>query len=240
MRIQATSLATVVVLTCAISAQAGPILTYDFTGTVQTVNETDSFRLNGTIPIGTKVTGSFTYEAGVPGNSIAGFGVDYPDTAVRFSVNIGGGIFVWDSNLPLILPHVFVEDNQIVDGDLFQVIGDEHSPSNLTVPVGATIASPFGIEGFLGLRDPTETAFSSVDIPTNLDLSKFEERLFLISGGLAGPQSMSDIGSILVALDSLTLAPEPSSVPEPSTLLLFGTGVALFGFARGRIRGHSR
>ena len=240
MRIQATSLAALVVLNCSISAQAGPIVTYDFTATVAgTLDYPGNFNLNGTVPAGAGATGSFTFDAGAPGDSFGPTLTVYDETSMLLSLNIGGGLFIWNSGpFNFFLPRVFVYDNDPRYGDEVVFVGGEAPPTGLTLPAGATTANPFGILVELDLEDPTDTAFSSRNIPTSLDLSDFSARHLYLSGGFAEPGLLRPSGFIGLTLDSLTLPPEPSSVPEPASIFGFGLGGAaiIVGLRRKRRR----
>ena len=241
MRIQSTSLAALLVLTST-SAFAGPILTYDFTGHVSFVNDETNFNLNGTIPIGTGATGSVSYEAGgVAGIAASPHITDYPETSIAFSVNIGAGALVWNSGpLNFFSPEVVVFDNQPGDGDSFGVSGGETSPASLTLPAGATTSNPFAIVGDLQLLDTTATALTGQDIPNPLDPSKFPLKAFFLSGGLPQGEALAD-GFISITLDSLTLAPQSTSVPEPAPIVGFGFGaLALLGASRRKKGVHRR
>ena len=219
------------------AAYAGPILTYDFTGTVSFVNDDTNFNLNGTIPIGTGATGSVTYEAGVAGSAISADGTQYPETSIAFSVNIGSGALVWNSGpLNFFSPSVFVFDNEPGDGDSFEVSGGEAPATGLTLPAGATTSTPFALVGDLQLLDKTATALTGQDIPDPLDPSKFPLKAFFLSGGHPQGEALAD-GFIAITLDSLTLAPEPSSVPEPASIVGFGLGaLVLLGASRRKKR----
>jgi len=236
MRIQSTSLAALVVLTSA-SAFAGPILTYDFTGKVSFVNDETNFNLNGTIPIGTGATGSVTYEAGVAGSAVSTHGTQYPESSIAFTLNIGGGALVWNSGpLNFFSPSVFVFDNDPGNGDSFEVSGGEAPATGLTLPAGATTSTPFALVGDLQLLDKTATALTGQDIPDPLDPSKFPLKAFFLSGGHPQGEALAD-GFIAITLDSLTLAPEPSSVPEPASIVGFGLGaLVLLGASRRKKR----
>jgi hypothetical protein len=50
------------------STHAGTLITYNFTGHVTEVTDNTSFALNRSIPIGTSVTGSFTYDSSIAGS----------------------------------------------------------------------------------------------------------------------------------------------------------------------------
>jgi hypothetical protein len=202
------------------------------------VNDETNFSLNGTIPLGTAATGSVSYEAGgVAGIAVSPNITDYPETSIAFSVNIGGGALVWKSGPVNFFGHeVVVFDNQPGDGDLFEVLGGEISPASLTLPAGATTSNPFAIVGDLQLLDKAAAALTGQDIPNPLDPSKFPLKAFFLSGGHPQGEALAD-GFIAITLDSLTLAPEPSSVPEPASIVGFGLGaLALLGASRRKKR----
>ena len=148
-------------------------------------------------------------------------------------MNIGSGLLTWDPG-PLIFPHLRLAN----DGEYFLIQGGEAPPTGLTLPAGVTTSDPFGVSGTFEFFDLTHTALSSGDIPASLDLSKFGTKQFALDGGL--PFGLGDLllpGEVEVTLDSLTLVPEPSSVPEPASIIVFGLGaLAIVGVARRRKR----
>ena len=239
MHIRAISLSAVVVLS-AISADAGPIaVTYDFTGTVALVTDNTNFKLNGTIPVGTGVTGRFTYEAGsLPGSSLSPQATAY-DEPVSFSVNIGGGLLTWNAGpLTSLGSAVVVFDNDPIISDRFEVEGGQFPPTGLTLPAAAFTSSNFALLAELIFQDSTGAVFSSQDIPTSLDLSKFDGRELDLSGGQNFPGvGIVELGVITTTIDSLTFVPESTSVPEPASLMLLLCGAAPIAVALWRRRG---
>ncbi len=235
MRIQLTSLAAALLLACGVSAQAGPIITYDFTGTVGGVTDGAHFKTNGTIPLGTSATGSFTYEAGsLPAFPVLPEETDYSEvSSIAFSLNIGGGILTWDSG-PLSGFVSVTNDATTPLNDEFFIFASQVPPVGLSLPAGATIATPSGVVGLVDFLDFTATALTSQAIPTSIDLSKFTAKQFTFTG------SNSDLvlgGEIEIGLDSLTLRPElGASVPEPGTFESAGIGIALLAAWRWRRR----
>ena len=230
MRLQATFLPVIVVFSSA-AAHAGPMITYDFTGTVTSVIDNDNFKLNGTIPTGTAATGRFTYEAGVPGFS--GFGeTAYAEPSLSFSLNIGSGLVTWDPG-PLLVPAARARVSNDGPFDYFILQGGEAPPTGLTLPAGVTTSDPFGVSGAIQFTDLTHVVFSSEDIPTSLDLSKFSSAGFTLFGGEPFFGEILLPGEVGVTLDSLTLVPEPSSVPEPASIVGFALGaLAIMGGLR--------
>jgi len=232
MRLTSIACVGVGMLVTARSVHAGPLVTYDFTGTVTKVTDSSTFALHGAISAGTSVTGSFTYDPGVAGFVTGNPNVSvHPGAAIKFSVNIGGGLLVWDS---LQLNHdsdvVVANDATAPDFDEFLLTGGEVPPSGLVLPPGATIAEPFVLTvAELFLIDPTLTALADQSIPTSLDISAFSKRGLLLWGGTA-PQTgggVIDPGMILTTIDTLTR--ETSAVPEPSTLVISSILIGVFG-----------
>src|SRR5262249_29176079 len=77
------------------TAHAGPIISYDFTATVSKVTDGQNFKLNGAIPVGASVTGSFIYDAGVAGTPVNPRpSTVYLGAFLSNSVNIGGGLLL--------------------------------------------------------------------------------------------------------------------------------------------------
>jgi len=217
-------LGSILVLTCSTSSSAGPIVTLDFTGTVGEVQDNTNWALNGTIPLGTGAVGSITYDAGTIGVLFGSTEAYYPEPSLSISVNIGGGILVWNSST-LDLGLIRVTDDDITHDDSFLVEAEGSPPTGLTLPAGTTTLSPFALEGDLHLIDLTNAALSDLSIPTSISLSAFSYyRTFGLFGGepIGVPGPISRPGEIIIDLDSLTVRIDsgPNAVPEPSTFVI--------------------
>src|SRR5262245_24605126 len=90
--------------------------TYNFTGSVTSVNDGTAFALNGTIPFGTAVIGSFSYDAAAPASISTPNQATYPTAPVAFSVNVGGRLKS-SSRCPLGGPghYAMVSDGGVTD-----------------------------------------------------------------------------------------------------------------------------
>src|SRR5580765_5086729 len=135
-------------------ASAG-VITYDFTGIVASVTDNVNFSLNGTIPIGASVTGTFAYDPNVPAGLDTPDTTFYPKSAVSLSLNIGNGLLVWNPAGSSAVDQVNVMNSP--SGDSFGFVFDEAPPTNLILPSGATTSSPFGFESEIVLADNTGT-----------------------------------------------------------------------------------
>jgi hypothetical protein len=232
-------LGSILVLTCSTSSFAGPIVTLDFTGTVGVVQDNTNWALNGTIPLGTGAVGSITYDAGTIGVLFGSTEADYPEPSLSISVNIGGGILVWNSGT-LDLGYLRVTDDSITHADSFLVGGEGSPPTGLALPAGTTTSSPFALQGDLQLTDLTNAALSDLSIPTSISLSAFSDRTFGLHGGepIGSPGPTFRPGEIIIDLDSLTVRIDsgPNAVPEPSTFVISSILFGVVGLAGVRKR----
>jgi hypothetical protein len=227
----------VAVLASAAQGTAG-IVTFQFTGTVAAVSDGPNFALNGAVPTGTTVTGSFGYNTATAGTSMGPTTSFYSGAPLAFSVNIGGGLFQWnETSFNFFNPGVLINTNfAFLNADSFDFLTGENPATNLTLPPGATTSSSFALRTDVELIDFSGTAFSDTSLPATLDLAKFQFAGLQLEGGEpSSTGSLLGIGFIQISLDSLTL--QPAAVPEPASLTLLGLGVTgIAGYAWRRRR----
>lgn len=208
---------------CQGAAHAG-LITYDFSGTLDTVPSA----LSSQFTLGDTFTGSFTVDDSVGPRLPLGANpsetnvydalVSYQLTIGSYSASLTGGPtqeVQADDDGPVLNLH-----------DRYAVVA--RASSGFT---GANVGSFSPLFGSVRLDDTTNTAFSSFDItnhfPTNFTLASFTSGSMFLAF-LSGTDAETVSGPLT------SLAPEPASVPEPSSMLLAVT--ATLGAAGGWIR----
>jgi hypothetical protein len=224
-RLREICIALVILVSGASTAAAVPI-TFAFTAEV-----TGSSLLGMGIDEGHIVTGSFTYDtAGTDLNSSDGIAefLDTGITSVSFSVTSSLGSYDWAaSDFQTFSTTVWNDTNQ---SDLFRIFSFSPQTTSSTSDVYLQTAQ-------LRLRNfdpvlPTLAPLTSDAIPTTLNLADWASQaqfsFFVVNGDGLG------VGRVDSTLTSLT---QVNSVPEPSSLVLVGAGIAAsFGFRRVRRR----
>jgi PEP-CTERM motif len=205
--------AAILALTSVEPLRAEPI-TYQLTGVVTAATGPDVMNqwLPG-ITVGGAVTGVLTFDPLDFTSLSSSCGCEYtPGVLNDFEVTIAGNTF--GANGPMLTVR-----NDNADGDLLNWWS--FSPRLLNAPVGP---GPFNPDDLvLNLLDTTGTLLSSVD-PPMVNLGLFEDRTVVFDGDGYRPDGGAD--HIVWSADITSVR----QVPEPSTVLLIGTGVAV-GFA---------
>ncbi len=168
------------------------------------------------------VSGSFSYDTAQASLPLSGFTL-FRNGPNAITLDVSGFSFLFDTpiNTRVLIGDSLPFGTPPNDGfrDVFGTDGYENEGSGL---ITQTI---IGIE----LIDSTDNAFSQQSsLPTALLLSDFDDTgfRFILRNYFNGSSSI--IGSI--TLEGSIVALQPSAVPIPAALPLFGTGLALMGF----------
>jgi len=122
------------------------------------------------------------------------------------------------------------------NGMIDLVINNDFPDDRFALAIGANFGlQTFGVDFILD--DPTATALSSFDLPTNLNLNAFDgppnSRVF--TGGYVTTSGGNLIGAFSGPITSLN-GVEASPTPEPATVILVASGLAAAGIRRCRRR----
>jgi hypothetical protein len=179
-----------------VASQENDIFVFEFSGTIASIDQNDNSIL-GNLKVGDPFTGSFSY-ALVPDSNPS----DYQ------------GVYHQEASLRLMIGN---HDINYVNSHVYFSIGDNHyGKDRFSFAVDAGFGDwEMGFFGF-SFEDPSQTAFSSDDIPASLDVSKFAVPLFRLDGSHSPSRDH-------FSLDLTVL--EIRSVPEPSAsgLLTFAS-----------------
>ncbi|WP_186406020.1 PEP-CTERM sorting domain-containing protein [Candidatus Accumulibacter aalborgensis] len=201
------------------SARANAV-TFNFTGRAYAVNAPwDSF-----FSVGDSVTGSYTFESTTPDlNAEPGIG-DYLNALIGLTISVGGTIFHSQPGYQFI----YVVDNESIEispgvyrppMDLYQVFSD------LQPGLGYS-----HIRTNLYFSDSSQNIFASDALPLTFpDVSKFDYSLLQVFGFELGPYNPHS-GAVFFSITS------PAAIPEPSSILLLGSGLGMIGSAAWRRR----
>ena len=192
------------------TAEAAPI-TINFTGVV-------TLSYPGGLATPTPLTGWYTYESTTADTNANAFDGTY-SAITAYSMSAGSWSATGSTGT------ITVADGGFA-GDLYQV----------SLPVTSSLGGfpPLGPFEWT-LRDNSQTAIGSDDLPTSLNLAAFGSvNLFLLRYSSECGAGCSFPG-LFGHISSVTVSTAPAAVPEPGTLVLIGTGLA-FALAGRRRR----
>ncbi|MEJ2183337.1 MAG: PEP-CTERM sorting domain-containing protein [Nitrospirota bacterium] len=199
-------------------ASATPV-TFDFSGfevieAFEGTEGTETATLAGSVSLGDSVSGSLEYDS---------------DTGQLNSVDININDAIFYSGPPAsAYQNVQVQDN--VPYDSFEVVTTHSLPlSNLTLPSGVTDNLVY-LQAGLSLFNTDGSLYSGTSLPAGLNLDDFDwgrVHLWTWFPDLDGDGIGNTAWRIFADYHSIG-----TTVPEPSTLLLFGSG--LFGLGAFR------
>lgn len=193
------------------SAANAVLVSYNFSGALSSVSDTGNL-LGGDFSVGDTFAGTFSYESdSVDGSSSPTYFTSPADVSISAQLNtydFGSSIASVDLNSDV---HY-----------IFFIAGFSSDPF---IDLGTNPGRLMTIF----LKDDTGAVFQDDALPTSLDFNDFSEATFRLFGDTGpGGATFTMLGSI----SSLTL---PSAVPEPTTLAIFGIGLAgLAGMRRRR------
>jgi hypothetical protein len=207
------------VLAAAGTAQAGPV-TFEYEGTV------DFFQDDlGALPLGaglgSNFTLSYTFEATTPdfypGNPSVGSYEQYDGVFSAFTMTIGGVVFSFDPSGASGNSQIRVLDDYSSFNDRYTAYGWMPDSNGYS-----------GIYGYLDLLDLSQTAFASDALPLVApDPADFNGVHLLQLVGDSGSNDFLDIRASNIRLVPQVI--DPVAAPEPSSIALFGAGLAAFG-----------
>ena len=196
-------------------------VTYSFSGNIVGTAGLSAFNLGDTI------SGTFTYDPAatdtVPGDP--NVGIYNQPYSLNMSVNSGAYLATAGQHESIVLNDSTTKSfGKTVDSfDAFS------SKLRGGTPSGAMVDGLELIDMGLIFLDYTHTLYTDDSLPTSLSLASFDSLQFRLGFGPSAPGSLPT-NVVIGTISTL------QTVPEPSTLLLLGSGLAGLGFVRRRFK----
>lgn len=184
------------------------LITIGIEAVVDDVQDPDNY-LEGLVNVGDLITGTYTYDTDTPDSSSSSQVGRYEHYAYPcgISLSVGGLDFATD---PADTDFVIRILNDYLYDDFYWLT----SYSNLPVSNGTSVNN---IDWMLG--DPSETAISTVELPTTGPvLDDWEVNFLNIGGGIRSREGFVFLSHVTSAV----------VIPEPTTMLLLGLGGLIF------------
>ena len=199
------------------------VIVATFTGQVTSVTDPANGQFTNGIQPGATFSATVTYDANASPHTNGADSADYAFLSV--SLHIGNRVFDLDGSDPTLGRYTITVDNNRFGNDGLSVVGTLH-------PALYAPGSHFQID----LRDPTQSVFSSLALPTSLDLQQFGGHGdFFMALKPAAVDGSVGFAQVWGSVNSVTLRDPTAQAPEPSALVLLATaGVGVLGIARRR------
>jgi PEP-CTERM motif len=203
-----------VLMATAARPSSASTITFSFSGSITNVN---SPTLAGQFAVGDVLWGTYTFDSAAAFTDCGAICGMYDSSLQAVSGTLGTYSFTGTARAILIMSSQYI------------IAAD--SPSISGAPVNGLPLTTFTINLF----DPTGTALSTAHTVVPPLLSAYSQRDFVLGFG-TDPFRLDPTATVSGTITSLAEVQPPTAVPEPTTLLLLGTGiVALAGRARQRL-----
>jgi hypothetical protein len=196
-------------------------ITFNFTATFSSVQDTGDVSslpdLAAGLVVGQTISGSFAYDTSVVAGYNDGISASYNGAALSATLP-SGVVSSGPSTTTTTIQHNAPADQLFLSAGLI-------SPGS--------VGPFFVVLGAVQLYDPTGTAFSSVDLPTSIDLNTFSSKTYSVQESAYYIYSVAPdfnegfIGRRFINFDLTSLS---VAVPEPSTWAIMILGFAGVGF----------
>lgn len=207
-----------VFLGSASGVNAAPV-TYQFTGTTSSTMTVNDGTSAGTIPAGTPFSGTFTYDDAQTVAPVAFAGGTHSTYAFSLmTLTMGTTTVSWG-------PGAFQVYDNLTSTTSGYPIGDSFYANIMGVPPHGTINGAQFNWIFLGLADPTGTAFMGSSLPANLNLASFQNPFIEFNYGAWGTPWGAGNTSTLQFLSSLSKTGAAQTPPPTITTTSLPSGV---------------
>lgn len=194
----------VLVVMAAATPSSASTITYSFTGEVTAVSPL----LAGPFAVGDAMSGTFVFDSAAIFTACGGACGKYDSPLQSVSMTIGSYTLTATATDLLTTP---------VGASEYDIYAD--APAISGAPVNGLTLAGFA----LSLIDPTATAFSTAQTLVAPVFANYAERTFALAFETGGP--LSETTGLGGTIASLSQVETPTAVPEPTSLLLLGTGV---------------